>query len=779
MSKRFLNILSFVSWIAWLSYEVLLSRLFSNYFWSIFYVNAIILASFLFFLGVGNLVSSKYVNKLKYFELFTWLYSLIVASVFAFWWYECLLFLSNISKLFSSIILFVLISIPAFLIWFSIPLFSIRKSLSNEWLVTNKWFISVYGIYNFWAAISVLLVEFFLFRSLWLYVTILFISSLNILIYYFLDRYDDHKRIQSIQKKIDSCSEIDLDKNPSRNLRLLFLFGVVSAIFQLCFLKISYNLFWPYNENFSIILSIVLFSIFLSTIFVQIKKIEFYKILWILFVLIMIEFIFIEKIIHLRANILSTIALEKNIYYLYKSFFLFGLSIFPFLLFWLTIPFVLKSVESKSWNYIIDNIFVPNYLMAFSSFWNCVWFLWYIFFLHEMLPIWKILLLVFLWLSTMLIYLWIKKDKYLYVKIFAYVLLLVMFFVSWPTRFFQVWYSSFTNKQLFQNINKKYLDTIEVRKYSDDTFITLLSDWMKVLNFNWKLSLRFWPWTITDIREKIVWASSLLYAKKYDRALVIWLGSGISAGATSQVYNKTTVLEINPAMAEVLPYFKEDNFDIQNNENVEIVIDDWINYLLKWDEKYDLIVNTVPTPNYFSSSKLWTDDVFSIISQRLDDNWIFSTWFDISIGSDWVSILLNTLNKSFKYCEINFLNQSYFNILCSNSELKINEILHTTKEFQQHMESKTNLNIKDFFASLRLQTYPFKSDSKLGINTLDLPYLEFQWLSLNYMWNFPQISDKDFFWDSILIWGEVLKKKCLTFKIMTQWAFPNFCNWLR
>ncbi|MFZ5341132.1 MAG: hypothetical protein ACOZBL_00755 [Patescibacteria group bacterium] len=72
------------------------------------------------------------------------------------------------------------------------------------------------------------------------------------------------------------------------------------------------------------------------------------------------------------------------------------------------------------------------------------------------------------------------------------------------------------------------------------------------------------------------------------------------------------------------------------------------------------------------------------------------------------------------------MNQSYFNILCSNSELKINEILHTTKEFQQHMESKTNLNIKDFFASLRLQTYPFKSDSKLGINTLDLPYLEFQ-----------------------------------------------------
>ncbi|MFZ5341131.1 MAG: hypothetical protein ACOZBL_00750 [Patescibacteria group bacterium] len=52
------------------------------------------------------------------------------------------------------------------------------------------------------------------------------------------------------------------------------------------------------------------------------------------------------------------------------------------------------------------------------------------------------------------------------------------------------------------------------------------------------------------------------------------MGSGISAGATSQVYNKTTVLEINPAMAEVLPYFKEDNFDIQNNENVEIVIDD-------------------------------------------------------------------------------------------------------------------------------------------------------------------------------------------------------------
>ena len=95
------------------------------------------------------------------------------------------------------------------------------------------------------------------------------------------------------------------------------------------------------------------------------------------------------------------------------------------------------------------------------------------------------------------------------------------------------------------------------------------------------------PW------EKIVGAFAATFAPRSDRALVLGVGSGATCSTVGLLFDHTDGVEINGVVLDNLFRMKGYNFDIERNENVEIIHDDAIRFVRAKGEPYSLIVNTV------------------------------------------------------------------------------------------------------------------------------------------------------------------------------------------
>ena len=107
-----------------------------------------------------------------------------------------------------------------------------------------------------------------------------------------------------------------------------------------------------------------------------------------------------------------------------------------------------------------------------------------------------------------------------------------------------------------------------------------------------------------------------LFAPRPDKALVLGVGSGATASAVGLLFDHTDAVEINGVVLENLFRMKAYNFDIENNPKVTIIHDDGMRYVKASSEKYSLIINTVTSPLYFSSSKLYTREFLEAIANR-------------------------------------------------------------------------------------------------------------------------------------------------------------------
>ena len=187
--------------------------------------------------------------------------------------------------------------------------------------------------------------------------------------------------------------------------------------------------------------------------------------------------------------------------------------------------------------------------------------------------------------------------------------------------------------------------------------------------FNGYHSLSFGPGGKSDLHETIVGATPALFTNTTDQALVLGLGTGISAGAAARVFDQTRVVEINPAILNIPAHFEPENHNVMSRSNTEIVLQDGLSVLLGSDHNYDAIINTVTSPKYFAASKLYTRDFLELVKARLTDKGVYSTWFDLNIDRDGIAIMLNTLEASFAHCRYFVLTASYFNAVCADHPL--------------------------------------------------------------------------------------------------------------
>jgi spermidine synthase len=141
-----------------------------------------------------------------------------------------------------------------------------------------------------------------------------------------------------------------------------------------------------------------------------------------------------------------------------------------------------------------------------------------------------------------------------------------------------------------------------------------------------------------------------LLSQKPERALVIGLGSGVTASAAlSHDPASVAVLEISPEVAEAARRtFVDANRHVLESPKVRLVIGDARPYVLATPDRFDVIISEPSNPWMAGVSSLFTREFFEAVRSRLAPAGVFCQWGHLyNMGPDDLATLLATFADVF------------------------------------------------------------------------------------------------------------------------------------
>jgi hypothetical protein len=221
-----------------------------------------------------------------------------------------------------------------------------------------------------------------------------------------------------------------------------------------------------------------------------------------------------------------------------------------------------------------------------------------------------------------------------------------------------------------------------------------------------------------------------LAAPRLERALVLGLGTGITAGAASRLFENVDVVEINAAFFELLPLLRDANLDVATNPATALHLADGRAFLNGAEGLYDAIVNSIPAPTYFSASKIYTLEFYQRVRRALKDDGVFCTWLAVTNMSEaGVHVVLSALARSFEHCDLRLMEGDYYMATCSDRRLDPRG--YAALDVDPHLDgvlrkSLPGLDLSWFFEDVRLSEdiFAVERPSVARENTDDLPVLE-------------------------------------------------------
>lgn len=704
--KKFVFIITlFISGFCGISYEILYSRALANVIGDSFVLNASILIMFLLGIGIGTKIAHRLNGFLWLIESGIGIYALFFIFLYPsldYFFYQ-LLPAGNIYLTILSCA--ALLSIPTILIGCSLPLFA---HLFQEF-IPGKIFDLSYMVYNFGASLTAFAIEFYLIRNFGINKTIFVILSLNFLSGALLFAF-----FRTVQKKEAQISEKEV--YPLNIILSLCALSIASAIFQLLAIKIAEFVFGPFHETFAMVVSLVLLGIALGSLINR-----YFKPSFLFFTL--SSTLFIAIIIGLFQPLLFGYATLYNNFSEQNLIVLKMLTLACFML-WLSICFgaaIPALLRSES-----DVAEESGHLLFVSSMANAFGYLLMVLFIHSTFNYGQTLLIILILLAvSSIIYSWPKRQAIL-ATIAVFGLGLSTYSFAWNENLLYVNYKSFNSDDLLRQKIGEYKWGSQYRKYEDVFSINKIGD-EEFFFINGYVSM-----ALNSIAEYLVGVLSSMPAPRLKESLVLGLGSGSTASTVTQIFEHTDVIEINPIIVEHQEDMKEHNFNIAQDPRASLIVDDGIRYLKNTPKKYDLILNTVTSPLYFSSSKLYTVDFFNTVKNRLQPDGIYTTWIDRRIGEEGFKIILKSLKSEFKYAWAAMIRHSYFLLVCSNEPIQLNQMNQVEQNkaltaFFRHKRSRSLDSIKYAFVSTDAFGFleQVKDIGKTPLNTLDRPTLEF------------------------------------------------------
>jgi spermidine synthase len=110
-------------------------------------------------------------------------------------------------------------------------------------------------------------------------------------------------------------------------------------------------------------------------------------------------------------------------------------------------------------------------------------------------------------------------------------------------------------------------------------------------------------------------------------ALVIGLGGGATSGAVSQHHGtRVHVVELSAGVRKAAGFFAHVNYDVLNQPNVRIRVDDGRNFLLLSGERFDVITADIIQPVHVGAGNLYSREYFTLVRNALKTGGVALQW---------------------------------------------------------------------------------------------------------------------------------------------------------
>ena len=110
-------------------------------------------------------------------------------------------------------------------------------------------------------------------------------------------------------------------------------------------------------------------------------------------------------------------------------------------------------------------------------------------------------------------------------------------------------------------------------------------------------------------------------------ALVVGLGGGATAGAVSQYpASRVQIVELSESVRRAAPFFSHISYDVLNQPNVRMRVDDGRNFLLLSGERFDVITADIIQPSHAGAGNLYSREYFTLVRHALKDNGLALQW---------------------------------------------------------------------------------------------------------------------------------------------------------
>ncbi|MEQ9324866.1 MAG: hypothetical protein RIF41_37210, partial [Polyangiaceae bacterium] len=657
--------LAFASGMCGLAYEVLYSRLITTYLGDMVTVSAAILASFLTGIGLGALHARRWHRWLWLIEALIGVYGLGVALAFsALSPADVGAWLPRVTggpvPLIATVV--AVVAVPSVLIGCSVPLFASylteaeharERERERERAATLEAdsFARVYTLYNLGAGACVLLIEFWLLRTLGLTSSMIAIALVNVATAVGLKRYVDDAVLEPLPPP-------HLGISPP--LIVLFAVSAASAVYQLLILRFVGTVFGPFHENFALVLWLAMTGLALGAVVVRRRELDLSS--WLVGggIVLLFGALLLGDAARIWAALSGSVE-QGALRTLAKGAVLLVMALPAFAVFGGTVPAYLRSVP--------EDRAEAGRALAVSSFGNCAGYLLAVLVLLQRSSYLGLILLVALVVCGGGLWLTKAHPRRASAAILASGIVAAVVITRWPEEHFALGHLSFVSSEKLAEAEASYVSSEQIKRLDGDVTIVRLRSGAEYVTINGYSSFAVAEDGATNHREVIVGIAPALYVRERGNALVLGTGTGITAGATATLFDHTTVVEINPAVFEALPRFADHNFGLHARDDVTLRLDDGLSVLSNRPERYDLVISTVTSPVYFSSSKLYTVDFFELVKSRLTEGGVIAFWFDARLSEAGTGIILETMSRVFDDCHFVFLFDTYYEAICSAGAL--------------------------------------------------------------------------------------------------------------
>ena len=110
-------------------------------------------------------------------------------------------------------------------------------------------------------------------------------------------------------------------------------------------------------------------------------------------------------------------------------------------------------------------------------------------------------------------------------------------------------------------------------------------------------------------------------------ALVVGLGGGATAGAVSQYPGvRVQIVELSEGVRRAAAFFPHISYNVLDQPNVRLRVDDGRNFLLLSGERFDVITADIVQPSHAGAGNLYSHEYFSLVRRSLKDGGLAMQW---------------------------------------------------------------------------------------------------------------------------------------------------------